>query len=336
MLKALVDPVSGVPRAVERRTFVLPMLVLCAAVSFSGLAFGSRLDASALVMKKMDEAGDLAKSSERELNEEVDQAQRIALVAGAAKGIFVMPLFLLLIAVALKITAWLLGRKLLFAHAFTAAAIAFLPIALFHRCSSGSSRSSRTSSSITQAAQLLPSSLAAWMPAAGPKVARALAAIDFFNLWAAALSMQGWGSRQAPKAVECPGSRLASSCTRWWRRYRRQLRDWDHDCSIVGDGVGDSDHARRGARGVAAEPRCLEGRGRAAAGDRGYHAGEVGHLPPAARSGAGGRVHRRSAEGLLDHSPDRRQQLAHVRRTRRSRCRARTAATTSSAPPSRS
>jgi hypothetical protein len=203
VLKALVDPVVGVPQAVEGRHWVLPLLVLCAAVSFSGLAFASRLDPSTAVLKKLDESGELAKASERELGEEIEQSQRIALVAGAAKGIFLMPLELLFTAVALKITAWLLGKKLLFAHAFTTAVIAFAPIAVFHLLF-GVVALKQSVVVVEQAATLLPSSLAAWMPGTAPKVARALGEVDFFNLWAAALLGLGFAAGvkwRAPKGL---------------------------------------------------------------------------------------------------------------------------------------
>jgi hypothetical protein len=193
MLRALLDPVSFVPRAVEGRHWVLPLIAVCACVAFSGLSFASRLDASSTVLQKLDEAGELAKSSEREVNEAVEQAQRIALVGGAAKGLFVMPLVLLFIAVALKITAWLIGRKLLFAHAFTVAAVAFLPIAVFHLLF-GLVALKQGAVVASQAASLLPSSLAALQPDAAPKLSRALATVDFFNLWAAALLGLGFAA----------------------------------------------------------------------------------------------------------------------------------------------
>lgn len=185
MLQTLIDPVSGVPRAVEGRRWVLPLLLLCLAVSFSGLAFAWRLDASATVISKMEASGELAKSSERELGEEIQQAQRIALVGGAAKGIFVMPLVVLLVAVALKLAAWLIGRKLLFVHAFTVAAIAFLPIAVFHFLY-GFVALKQPVVSASMAPQLLPSSLAVLAPA-GKVAAKVLGQLDFFNLWAVGL-----------------------------------------------------------------------------------------------------------------------------------------------------
>lgn len=203
VLKALVDPVSGVPQAVEARRWVLPLLAVCAAVSFSGIAFALRLDAAPTVLKKMEESGDLAKASEREIGEQVEQAQRIALVAGAAKGVLLMPLELLFIAVALKVTAWLFGRKLLFAHAFTVATVAFLPVAIFHVVF-GVVALKQSVLVVSQAATLLPSSLAAWAPQGAPNLGRVLGAIDFFNVWAAVLLGLGFAKGvqwSAPKGL---------------------------------------------------------------------------------------------------------------------------------------
>ena len=186
MFETLIDPVAGVPKAVEGRRWLLPLLVVCAAVSFSGLAFAYRLDPSAAVISRMEASGELAKASERELGEEIQQAQRIALVGGAAKGLFVMPLILLLVAVGLKLAAWLIGRKLLFAHAFTVAAVAFLPIAVFHVIY-GFVALKQPVVSAGMAAKLLPSSLAVLAPPNAAQVQKVLAQLDFFNLWSAAL-----------------------------------------------------------------------------------------------------------------------------------------------------
>lgn len=186
VLMTLIDPVDGVPKAVEGRHWVLPMLALCAAVSCSGLAFASRLDASAGVLSKMQQSGDLAKASERELGEEIEQAQRIALVAGVAKGVLVMPLVLLLTALGLKICAWLIGRKLVFAQAFTVAAVSFLPIAVFHLLFAVVALKQPVVTA-SMAKELMPSSLAFLAPPGAMLAGRVLAQVDFFNLWSAVL-----------------------------------------------------------------------------------------------------------------------------------------------------
>ena len=91
-----------------------------------------RLDASRLVIPKMAMSGELMKASEREVDEAIEQAQRVALVGGIAKGLMLMPLLVLLLSVALKVASWLIGRKALFADLFTVAALTMLPVAVFH------------------------------------------------------------------------------------------------------------------------------------------------------------------------------------------------------------
>ena len=44
VIRALIDPLAGVPRAVEGRRWLLPLLALCAAVTCSGIALATRLD----------------------------------------------------------------------------------------------------------------------------------------------------------------------------------------------------------------------------------------------------------------------------------------------------
>src|SRR5262245_23263714 len=70
VLRTLLAPTTAVPRAVDGRRWLAPLLIACAAVTFSGVAFALRLDASQGVLKKMEESGELAKASERELGEE--------------------------------------------------------------------------------------------------------------------------------------------------------------------------------------------------------------------------------------------------------------------------
>ncbi|MBL8952808.1 MAG: YIP1 family protein [Myxococcaceae bacterium] len=205
MLKTLLDPVSSVPRAVEGRRWGLPMLALCAAVTFSGVAFAYRLDPTAAVIRKLEMTGELAKSSERELGEEVQQAHRIALVGGAAKGIFVMPLVLLLVSVALKVAAWLAGKKLVFAEAFTVAAVAFLPIALFHVIY-GVVALKQGVVTASMAQDLLPSSLSVLVGPEAAKLGRVLRQVDFFNVWAVVLL--GLGFAQGTKLKPSRGLAL--------------------------------------------------------------------------------------------------------------------------------
>src|SRR5438132_1398594 len=101
--RVLLDPVDGAPAAVESRRWFWPLFALAVAVSLSGAATAVRWDATPQVVRELTDEGELAKSSEREIREKVQTAERIRLVAGVAKGVFLMPLAVLALAVALKI-----------------------------------------------------------------------------------------------------------------------------------------------------------------------------------------------------------------------------------------
>lgn len=191
--RAYLDPVWAIPRAVEKRAWGVPLLWLMVTAAVSGAAFASRLDASPDVLPKMAESGDLAKASEREVNEEIEQSERISLVGGVAKGVAGMPLAVLLIAIALKFVSWLMGKKAFFGACFTTAALAMLPIALYYLLSAVISLRQDVVVP-SQAGRLMTSSLQGLFASASPGKGRALAAIDFFNLWSAALLGLGFAA----------------------------------------------------------------------------------------------------------------------------------------------
>ncbi len=191
--RTYVDPVASVPRAVEQRKWVIPLLWLMVTGAAAGAAYAERLDAAKEVLSKMAEKGELAKASEREIGEEIEQTQRIALVLGVAKAVFGMPLAVLLIAVALKLLAWLMGRKSDFGALFTAATLVMLPAALYYLLSAVVSLRQDVIAP-SQAGKLMVSSLQPFFTEAGPGKGRVLAAIDFFNLWSAALLGLGFAA----------------------------------------------------------------------------------------------------------------------------------------------
>lgn len=192
-LRPLLDPTAAVAPAVSARKWFLPLLLVCAAVGASGASVATRLDAARLVIPQMEASGDLAKASEREIDEKVAQSQRIGIVAGIAKGVFVTPLMVLLLSLALKLFAWITARKLALASAFTVCALAMLPVACFHLLVAVSALR-QDSLSPAMAATLVPSTLAVFVPKAEPPLRRALEAVDVFNLWAACLLGLGYAA----------------------------------------------------------------------------------------------------------------------------------------------
>lgn len=198
-LRALLDPVGAIPRAVESRRWLVPLLLVAVLTAAAGAVIALRLDASRLVIPKLAMSGELMKASEREVNEAIEQAQRVALVGGIAKGLMLMPLLVLLLAVVLKIASWLIGRKAIFADLFTVAALTMLPVAVFHGIEVLAALQLEV---ITPrvAESLVPSSLAFLIKDAGPALKRVYTAIDLINIWASLLMGLGFAaaSRWSP------------------------------------------------------------------------------------------------------------------------------------------
>jgi hypothetical protein len=202
-LAAVVDPVGAVPKAVEDRAFWFPLLATMVLTSLAGAAVGARLETSRLVIPKLAEAQELSKASEREISEQIDQAQRVAIVAGVAKGLFVVPLQVLLAAAGLWVLSWLFSRPAAtFAKLFTVVALAMLPVALSQGVLLASALN-QPSLSPKMVATLVPSSL---VPEGGDgappsggffkpqALQKLLGLVDFFHLWSALLLGLGLSS----------------------------------------------------------------------------------------------------------------------------------------------
>ncbi len=197
-LSAYVDPVGKVPELVSSRQWGWALICLCLAGAFFGFMVGDRVDTRRAVTAKMSKEGSLSKASEREVSEAITQEQRVTLVAGIAKGLLGMPAFVFFIAVALKMLAWLLGRKALLADTWAAACVAMLPIALSFLLA-GLAATTYEALTPAQIPQLLPSSLAAIVSEAGPKLMRVWSAIDIFAIWTAVLLGLGFATASQMK-----------------------------------------------------------------------------------------------------------------------------------------
>lgn len=182
-LRVLVDPVGGVERAVESRRWVFGVVAVSVLSAASGAALALKLDASQAVVTKLALAGELAKASEREIADAIQQAERVALVAGVAKGLFLAPLTVLALAVALKLAGWLLERRAAFVACLSAASLATLPVAVYRAVQLAAALRQGTLTPKT-AESLVPSSLAHLVGAAAPWD-RVLGALDVINLWSA-------------------------------------------------------------------------------------------------------------------------------------------------------
>ncbi len=190
--RVLVDPLEGMDAAIEARRWVWPLVLLSLCVSLSGVAYALRWEAAPAVVQRLQSAGELQRYSESELADEIQTASRKALVGGIAKGIFVMPLKVLLLAAVLWVAAWLFGTSAAFGRMMAVAAIAMLPIALYHLIFALCASAQYTMTE-ARVATLVPSSLAA-LEGVSPLLKRVLGAVDFFNLWSVGLMGLGFSS----------------------------------------------------------------------------------------------------------------------------------------------
>lgn len=198
-LRALIDPLGAIPTLLDKRRWVMSLCLAAGLSAASGAAIATRLDTARQIIPQMQKAGNLGKASEREVAEAVEQAQRVALVAGVAKGLLLLPLLTLLLAVALKVAAWLVGRKATFYSLFVVATVALLPGMVFHVVELAAALRLDVITP-TMASTLIPSSLASMLTDVSGGAQRVLAAFDFFNIWGAALMGLGfaYASQWAP------------------------------------------------------------------------------------------------------------------------------------------
>ena len=101
--RALLDPADAVPASVNARRWVLPLLLLVASTAFSGFAFAARWDAESSVVHELSASGELSKTTEQELSDQITTASRVKLVSGIARGVFLMPLIALLLALGVRL-----------------------------------------------------------------------------------------------------------------------------------------------------------------------------------------------------------------------------------------
>ncbi|WP_205525616.1 YIP1 family protein [Pyxidicoccus trucidator] len=192
-VRIFVDPFEGTRTAVEARRWVWPLLILALCVSASGTLYSLRWDASPDVIRELQASGELAGVSEADLTEKIQVASRKALVGGIAKGVFLMPMLALVLACVLWVVGWLFDRPAPFERLMSAAALALLPIALYHLIFTVCA-AAQHSLTASRALQLVPSHLGLLLDGLSPKMQRVASAVDFFNLWSVGLLGLGFSA----------------------------------------------------------------------------------------------------------------------------------------------
>lgn len=190
--RVFIDPFEGTRVAVEAHRWVWPLLILALCVSASGTAFSLRWDATSSVLAELQMSAGTSGPSESEVADQIQTASRKALVGGIAKGVFVMPLAALLLAAILWVCTWLFETPAAFGKLMSAAALALLPIALYHLIFTVCALA-QFSLTEARAVRLVPSSLA-MLEGLSPRLQNVLKGVDFFNLWSVVLLGLGYSA----------------------------------------------------------------------------------------------------------------------------------------------
>ncbi|MGQ0504504.1 MAG: YIP1 family protein [Myxococcaceae bacterium] len=191
--KVLFTPFDAVASFVERRRWVVPLLLFIFSAAFAAAAYGVRWNAAPTTLKALEKSGALTSTTEVDLAKAIVTAGRVRLVTGVLGAVFVSPTLLLLFAGVLKVTAWLLSAKAKFMAAFTAVTAATLPLSLRQLIFS---LSALRQPSLPDGAEhtLVPSNLGALVSAASAPVMQVLRAVDFFSLWSVGLLALGFSA----------------------------------------------------------------------------------------------------------------------------------------------
>jgi hypothetical protein len=187
-LVALVAPDAGMERQAKTGGVKLAFLIAFVAALLSAFAQSSKVSLRTETLAKLDTDGKLATMSEKQVDDEVQSAERLSQVTKVAWGVLEAPLFLLGTGLATVALIWFLKGKIKGSAVFPVAAAAMLPNALGDLLDAGTAL---TRTALGATATLAPRSLSLAMAALGhPLSGPALKlgnALDFFSLWGAVL-----------------------------------------------------------------------------------------------------------------------------------------------------
>ena len=188
-LAALVAPDAGMERQARVGKPGLAVAIAIACALFAGFAHASRVDARSATLQKLDKAGQLATMSDKQIEDETKNAERLFQVTRVAQGALEAPVFLLLGALAVVVLVWFLHGKVKGRAVFPVSAAVLLPGAIANLLDGVTALGQEALP--VGGAVLAPRSVAGIIAALGHPLSGAAlklgTAFDFFSLWAAVL-----------------------------------------------------------------------------------------------------------------------------------------------------
>ncbi len=216
-LVAMVAPDVGMDRQAKVGKPGLAVLIAIVCAVFAALAHASRVDARSQTLQKLDKAGQLSTMSERQVEDETRNAERLFQVARVASGALEAPFLLLLGALAVVVLVWFFRGRVKGRAVFPVSAAVLLPGAVANLLDGIAAL--RQAALPPGPAALAPRSVAGILAAFGhPLTGAALKlgnAADLFSLWAAV--MLGYG---VAAAGDVPAKRALIGTLCAWICYR--------------------------------------------------------------------------------------------------------------------
>lgn len=187
----LLHPSTQLPRAAEQRQYWVPLLLATAAALLFSIVAVPRIDFEKAAADAIDRSEAAAQMTPHEREVKIEQARKVAALAGYTGAAFGTAFSALLAAFGLWLAFRVVNAKVSFAPTFTVMTWALLPGAIEALLSIPALLVRKTISP-EQLATLLPANLGALLPpGASPPLAGFLGAIDLFSLWSVWLVAAG-------------------------------------------------------------------------------------------------------------------------------------------------
>lgn len=182
-----------------------------------GAALAYRVDARSSTLQKLEQTGQLKSMSDRQIDEETHNAERVSQVGSIAKGVVGPPLQLGGACLALIALGWFFRGRIKGSSVVPVAAATLLPAALANVLDAAVAY--RHAAIPPEGVELAPRTLADVMPLVHhPLVGvwqKLGGAVDFFSLWSAVLLAFGLAAAaKVPKKSAIPGTLIAWVCYR--------------------------------------------------------------------------------------------------------------------------
>jgi hypothetical protein len=216
-LVALIAPDLGMERQARVGGVKLSLLIAMACAIFAGGALAMRVNASGVTLQKLEKAGTLATMSERQIEDETRNAERLFTVTKVGGALFEAPVGLGLAALATVLLGWFLKGRIKGSTVLPVAAATLLPGAIANLLNGISTL--RAAYVTPEHVALVPTNLSEIAASLGHPLiewgAKLGGAFDLFSLWSALLLGYGVAAAASiPARRAITGTLVAWVC---WR-----------------------------------------------------------------------------------------------------------------------